>query len=44
MDLGSHSLLSSSLGSGPKDHVFVYFTDHGATGILCFPDDDVSFS
>lgn len=29
------------LKSGPKDHVFVYFTDHGATGILCFPDDDL---
>lgn len=30
------------LGSGPRDHVFVYFTDHGATGILVFPSDDVS--
>ena len=29
-------------GSGPNDHVFVYFTDHGAPGILAFPDDDVS--
>lgn len=28
--------------SGPKDHVFVYFTDHGAPGLLAFPDDDVS--
>jgi legumain len=23
--------------SGPNDHVFVYYTDHGATGILAFP-------
>lgn len=30
--------------SGPNDHVFVYFTDHGAPGILAFPDDDVSTS
>lgn len=37
----AHPLLSS-LDSGPRDHVFVYFTDHGATGILVFPNDDVS--
>uniref|UniRef100_A0A3Q3WJX2 Legumain n=1 Tax=Mola mola TaxID=94237 RepID=A0A3Q3WJX2_MOLML len=30
------------LKSGPNDHVFVYFTDHGAPGILAFPDDDLS--
>lgn len=30
------------LGSGPNDHVFVYFTDHGAPGILAFPNNDVS--
>ncbi|XP_061599802.1 legumain [Cololabis saira] len=29
------------LKSGPDDHVFVYFTDHGAPGILAFPDDDL---
>uniref|UniRef100_A0A672JM19 Legumain n=1 Tax=Salarias fasciatus TaxID=181472 RepID=A0A672JM19_SALFA len=29
------------LQSGPNDHVFVYFTDHGAPGILAFPNDDV---
>ncbi|KAF7653654.1 hypothetical protein LDENG_00080260 [Lucifuga dentata] len=28
--------------SGPNDHVFVYFTDHGAPGILAFPDDDLN--
>ncbi|XP_041669375.1 legumain [Cheilinus undulatus] len=28
--------------SGPKDHVFVYFTDHGAPGILAFPNDDLN--
>ncbi|XP_066468261.1 legumain [Tiliqua scincoides] len=27
--------------SGPKDHIFVYFTDHGAPGILAFPADDL---
>lgn len=37
--LDSDSLLR---GSGPRDHVFVYFTDHGATGLLAFPNDDVS--
>ena len=37
-------LVCVSLGSGPRDHVFVYFTDHGATGILVFPNDDVSSS
>ncbi|KAM6912197.1 legumain [Xenentodon cancila] len=29
------------LKSGPNDHVFVYFTDHGAPGILAFPNDDL---
>ncbi|XP_059816180.1 legumain [Hypanus sabinus] len=29
------------LKSGPKDHVFVYFADHGADGILAFPNDDL---
>lgn len=29
------------LKSGPRDHVFIYFTDHGATGILVFPNDDL---
>ncbi|KAJ9598420.1 hypothetical protein L9F63_010895 [Diploptera punctata] len=24
--------------SGPKDHIFVNFVDHGATGLLAFPD------
>ncbi|XP_075386770.1 legumain [Tenrec ecaudatus] len=30
------------LKSGPRDHVFVYFTDHGAPGLLAFPNDDLS--
>uniref|UniRef100_A0ABM5FBB1 Legumain n=1 Tax=Pogona vitticeps TaxID=103695 RepID=A0ABM5FBB1_9SAUR len=30
------------LKSGPKDHVFVYFTDHGAPGLLAFPSDDLN--
>ncbi|XP_025841352.2 legumain [Vulpes vulpes] len=29
------------LKSGPQDHVFIYFTDHGATGILVFPNDEL---
>lgn len=29
------------LKSGPKDHVFIYFADHGADGILAFPNDDL---
>ncbi|XP_050809269.1 legumain isoform X2 [Gopherus flavomarginatus] len=29
------------LKSGPKDHVFVYFTDHGAPGLLAFPNGDL---
>ena len=28
--------------SGPNDHVFVYFTDHGGPGILAFPSGEVS--
>ncbi|KAG8514295.1 Legumain [Galemys pyrenaicus] len=32
------------LKSGPRDHVFVYFTDHGATGLLAFPNDDQRLS
>ncbi|XP_072479359.1 legumain [Notamacropus eugenii] len=29
------------LNSGPQDHVFVYFTDHGAPGLLAFPNNDL---
>jgi legumain len=25
------------LGSGPNDHVFVFFSDHGAPGLIAFP-------
>ncbi|GFY44535.1 legumain [Trichonephila inaurata madagascariensis] len=32
------------LKSGPKDHVFVYFADHGAPGIIAFPEDELSAS
>ncbi|PRD27932.1 UNVERIFIED_CONTAM: Lgmn [Trichonephila clavipes] len=28
--------------SGPSDHVFVYFTDHGAPGLIAFPEDELS--
>ncbi|GFT20581.1 legumain [Nephila pilipes] len=30
------------LKSGPNDHVFVYFADHGAPGIIAFPEDELS--
>ena len=30
------------LSSGPNDHIFVYFTDHGAPGLIAFPDSEVS--
>ena len=28
--------------SGPNDYVFVNFVDHGAPGIVAFPDDQVT--
>ena len=28
--------------SGPNDHVFVFFTDHGAPGLIAFPESEVS--
>ncbi|XP_075223807.1 legumain-like [Lycorma delicatula] len=28
--------------SSSKDHVFVNFADHGGTGVLCFPNEDLS--
>lgn len=27
------------IASGPQDHIFVYFTDHGAPGLIAFPND-----
>jgi hypothetical protein len=29
------------LCSGPSDHVFVNFVDHGAPGLLAFPSDEL---
>lgn len=29
------------IASGPNDHVFVYFSDHGAPGLIAFPNDDL---
>lgn len=29
------------LASSPSDHVFVYFVDHGGTGLIAFPNDQV---
>ena len=28
--------------SGPNDHVFVYFADHGAPGLIAFPVSEVT--
>ncbi|GFX55978.1 legumain [Trichonephila clavipes] len=28
--------------SGPSDHVFEYFADHGAPGLIAFPEDELS--
>ncbi|KAI6672119.1 hypothetical protein NL676_007004 [Syzygium grande] len=28
---------SKVLNSGPNDHVFFYYTDHGGTGLVCMP-------
>ncbi|GIX68900.1 legumain [Caerostris extrusa] len=30
------------LGSGPNDHVFIYFADHGAPGLLAFPEEELT--
>uniref|UniRef100_T1KP86 legumain n=1 Tax=Tetranychus urticae TaxID=32264 RepID=T1KP86_TETUR len=30
------------LQTGPDDHVFIYFADHGGTGIICFPSDSLT--
>lgn len=30
------------INSGPNDHVFVYFADHGAPGIIAFPESELS--
>lgn len=30
------------IASGPNDHVFVYFTDHGAPGLIAFPYEDLN--
>jgi len=32
------------LESGPNDHVFVNFVDHGGPGILCLPEEDIKAS
>ena len=29
------------IASGPNDHVFVYFADHGAPGLIAFPSSEV---
>ncbi|CAL1269210.1 unnamed protein product [Larinioides sclopetarius] len=30
------------LESGPNDHVFIYFADHGAPGLIAFPDSELT--
>ncbi|XP_040073602.2 legumain [Ixodes scapularis] len=29
------------IASGPNDHVFVFFSDHGAPGLIAFPNEDL---
>lgn len=29
------------IDSGPNDHVFIFFTDHGATGLIAFPSSEL---
>lgn len=29
------------IDSGPEDHVFVFFSDHGAPGLVCFPEENL---
>jgi len=43
-DKGAVSGIGSGkvLKSGPKDHVFVYFADHGAPGLIAFPSSDLT--
>ncbi len=37
INIGSGKVIESD----NDDHVFVYFADHGGTGMLCFPTDNV---
>ena len=32
-----------TINSGPNDHIFVYYTDHGGPGILAFPHPELNF-
>jgi len=32
------------IDSGPDDHIFVFFTDHGAPGLIAFPDSELHAS
>jgi len=39
---GAHGGNGRVLESGANDHVFIYFADHGATGILAFPNGELT--
>ena len=41
---GDHSLQQKGkkvVRSGPNDHIFLYFSDHGAPGLIAFPSDEL---
>ncbi|XP_030551236.1 vacuolar-processing enzyme-like isoform X3 [Rhodamnia argentea] len=46
--LGNKTALSGGSGkvlnSGPNDHVFFYYTDHGSTGLVCMPVGDYIYA
>lgn len=47
--LGNRSALTGGgsgkvVGSGPDDHVFVYYSDHGGPGVLGMPSDDYLYA
>jgi legumain len=41
---GDHTLEAEGrkvVKSGPNDHIFLYFSDHGAPGLIAFPSDEL---
>lgn len=38
---GDNSTGKKFLNSGPNDEIFIYFTDHGAAGLIAFPNDEL---
>lgn len=46
--LGNRSAINGGSGkvieSKPNDHIFIFFSDHGASGVLCMPEGDDYYS